>query len=382
MVALFGGTRLPDEGRLAAGASGLHNAANALAGRAAHVRRLAGAIGPGLWVDNSSARARHLLEGIAEELSTGAHALRGAGDALSLAARRVGTHRRRHKEVEERLLRLQRSPLELTSDPQRAAEMLWLTQERRFIERDVTIVMTQARTVIEQSAARAARHRQQSRSGFDAFLHALGSGASWVGDRMVDGGKIVGSFARGVWDGVWEIGELAYGLGMFSQRMNPISPFFNPGAALKDVQGFVDGAMRFGEAFAADPAGVTREVGKAIIDWEDLKNDPAHWAGSLVPDIALTLATAGGGAAVKGGTAVKAASRVDGAAVAFDAALARSKITMSIEERLDRGIDIRQWEDKAIATDATKSGHIIKNHVNTTTTLSNGDFLATKTRNL
>lgn len=48
------------------------------------------------------------------------------------------------------------------------------------------------------------------------------------------------------------------------------------------------------------------EFGKAVLDWDTWKENPGRALGRLVPDLVLTAATAGGGAAVRGARGVKA----------------------------------------------------------------------------
>jgi hypothetical protein len=67
------------------------------------------------------------------------------------------------------------------------------------------------------------------------------------------------------------------------------------------------GALAEGLAY-----GVTHpvEFGKAILDWDTWQSSPGRAIGHLVPDLVLTLATAGGGAAARGARAARAADEL------------------------------------------------------------------------
>jgi hypothetical protein len=110
------------------------------------------------------------------------------------------------------------------------------------------------------------------------------------------------AFAAGVGESVAEMANLV-------KWVSPLAPLY----ALQDV---LTGRLTI-EEFAAqrkmtaeqarsllesareDPAGFAANFGKAMVNWDTWADDPARAAGNLVPDAALTIATAGaGGAAV------------------------------------------------------------------------------------
>ena len=53
-------------------------------------------------------------------------------------------------------------------------------------------------------------------------------------------------------------------------------------------------------AIAEDPGAFFTELGKALVDWDTWSDDPGHAFGRILPDIAITIATAGAAAGAKG----------------------------------------------------------------------------------
>lgn len=96
----------------------------------------------------------------------------------------------------------------------------------------------------------------------------------------------VGQFGLGVWDGVYGLGEMAWSL--------------SPTRALIDPDGYWSDVSDMGRGIAY---GVTHpvEFAKAVTNWEMWMDNPARALGQLVPDLAITIATAGGGAAATAG---------------------------------------------------------------------------------
>ncbi len=128
-------------------------------------------------------------------------------------------------------------------------------------------------------------------SGWDRVSGALG--ATWRG-----AGRVV----AGAWEGTV---ELATGLVDVVGLLRPA----NLEAAWRNRGRIVD-VLR---AIAADPDGFLLEVGRAMIDLETLREDPARWFGRRIPDLLFAVATGGVGRA--GTTMAQVVRRVPGGAV-------------------------------------------------------------------
>jgi hypothetical protein len=96
----------------------------------------------------------------------------------------------------------------------------------------------------------------------------------------------VGQFGLGVWGGVSGMGEMFWSL--------------SPTRALLDPDGYVSDIADMGRGIAF---GVTHpvEFGKAVANWDMWMENPARALGQLVPDLVITIATAGGGGAATAG---------------------------------------------------------------------------------
>ena len=346
-------SRLPDHTRLRAGATQMRSAADLLSTRERLIRGFASAIGPGFWVDSSSQHAKHALESIAGELGGGRRAINDAAQALEHVARVVSGKRVRHLQIEARLLELRGQ-----AGPQTAAEIIHLTQERQAIERAVDAAMRHAAQTVDSCAARANRHENRVKDSVLGFFKGIGDGAMWVGKTAVDFAKGVGRVLDGAWDATWELGKTVIDLGRFAARFSPPRFILDRDGYMRDARELADGVGQFAQAVVEDPIGVARELGKAVIDWDDMVNDPLHWVGGLVPSIVAGLATGGGGVAVKGAGAAGKVSRA-GNSLAGVAAL---PINRGFKDLLVNGVDIRRWEGVSGANGSP--AHIAERHIN------------------
>lgn len=95
---------------------------------------------------------------------------------------------------------------------------------------------------------------------------------------------------KGVWDSVWGTVEFLYGL--------TLEGVVNPGQWVDNWAGLGSGLWH----------GITNplEFLSAIVDWEGLKDNPARWIGSFVPDLAVTVFSGGAGAVARGGRGLDA----------------------------------------------------------------------------
>ena len=128
-------------------------------------------------------------------------------------------------------------------------------------------------------------HRAPNEPGLLARMsHAVGSFLGGVGEGTV-----------GMVTGVVGLAELAY-------KLSPQYALIDPRGYLDTVQGLLAGV----QVAATHPT----ETAKVLLDWDTWANDPARAAGRLVPDLLLTLATGGAGAAAKGARGAGAAEEL------------------------------------------------------------------------
>ncbi len=115
-------------------------------------------------------------------------------------------------------------------------------------------------------------------------------------DRMLGWG---GEFLGGIWDATWGTVE-------FLWSISTIRMMIDPEGWHRDMTALAQGIVY----------GITHpvEFGKAILDWDTWRENPARALGRLVPDLILTLATAGGGAAARGSRGLAALRRLGGRA--------------------------------------------------------------------
>lgn len=148
-----------------------------------------------------------------------------------------------------------------------------------------TSLLEEARADVEEAAERAAARLEEA------------------GDQAPDEPGLLSK----AWDQISEfgkgVGEATYGLLEFGFKLSPTYALINP-------EGYVENLEALGKGLAY---GVTHpvEFGKAVLDWETWKENPARALGRLVPDLVLAVTTAGAGAAaVRGIRAARATQRL------------------------------------------------------------------------
>lgn len=362
-------SRLPNHTALLAGASHLRTAAGMLGTRSDQIRDYAHTIGPGTWVDGSSQAARSLLESLAHELSLARNALNDAASALEQAGRFVSARRPRHDQVELRLSQLTKLNLSVLK-PETLAEIVRLRQERHHIERDVSAAMDHCRQVVDRCAAMAQRHHDRVRRAFMQFLKG-------VGDGLAAFGKGALRFGIGVWDGTWELGKGVVSLGVWAYKISPYRAMVDPKGFWRDSIGFYTSAGQFIAALKNDPGQVIREVGKSVLNLDELRRDPAHWAGMLIPGIVLAVATDGVGVAAKGLEGAEAAGAgIRAATLAGDAGAAvLRKPTLSVADLLKNPeFGVARYEGKG-GFNVRQPGHILDKHVNPHADLTDRQYI-------
>lgn len=284
--------RLPDDSQLRTAAWQMQHAADETAGLASTVQATADAIGPGVWVDASSSHAKTLLVSLAGELNRARSDLTQAGDALSTLASYVAGQRSRYEQLVAELDNLGRpsGPGEPIAALTRIAD---LNRELASIQSGVTAAMARAAGVLERSSGTAPRH---------------GGGHSvW---------STIGDVASGLWDGTYQMGKGLFKLGVEAAKLNPLRAELDPVGYLHDVEKAGEGGLKVARAFLDNPGGFAKSLGGALINADELKKDPAHWVGMIVPTIASVFLDGEGLAAKAGdlGESVDAAAGVSTAA--------------------------------------------------------------------
>ncbi|MGH8968871.1 MAG: putative T7SS-secreted protein [Actinomycetes bacterium] len=110
-----------------------------------------------------------------------------------------------------------------------------------------------------------------------------------------DAGHFVAEIGRGAW-------EATAGLAEFAWSVSQVRMLVDPQGWARDMHALAQG-LTYG---ATHPV----EFGKAVLDWETWQESPGRAIGHLVPDLLVTLATAGGGAAVRATRGVRALDTV------------------------------------------------------------------------
>lgn len=157
--------------------------------------------------------------------------------------------------------------------------------------------------------------RQQAVSTFNEAIAGLEAAAQTCADLLR--GSCEGAPNKRNWieTGLDFLGGIIYGalesLGDVALLVAKLNPIFMPiefvypllsgeltfeeFAAKKQIDG--ETALAFFKALKEDPFGVGIEIGKSVLDWDTWADDPARAIGHLIPDVVMTLATAGTGTA-------------------------------------------------------------------------------------
>jgi hypothetical protein len=146
--------------------------------------------------------------------------------------------------------------------------------------------IAQARRILQTARERVQQEAEVAASHLSDAAEAAPNKRGW-GSRFLHG---AGEFFGGVGDATW-------GTGKFLWSVSQVRMVIDPDGWARDVKGIGEGFV-WGWSHKV-------EFAKAIVDWDTWKENPARAAGRLVPDIALTLATVGAGAAGKGIRAVE-----------------------------------------------------------------------------
>jgi hypothetical protein len=285
---------LPDAGGLRAAAYTLHAAGDTLGSQATVTRSVADSIGPGVWQDNTSGRAKSILYELSAELGDGSSAMYQAADALDTLAGYVDGQAWRYEETGQLLEGLARDPLSIVS-PHELAEAEQLIEERRSIEQNVSAAMGHASDLINQAAARATRY------------HGSGGHSFWssIEQDAVESFKSVwhtdSDFLSGIWDGTYEMGkgivETAWSLFVLSQKLSPERLLVDPTGYFHDYEHAVQTGLTTVDYIAHHK----QQFAENLLNLHELQTDPAHWFGELVPTIVAIIATKGlSGLAAKG----------------------------------------------------------------------------------
>jgi hypothetical protein len=173
-------------------------------------------------------------------------------------------------------------------DDAEAATAAWRRQEEPAPVDPGTEGRNRARLLLDDARARVrAAGDQAARRTEAAWADAPREPHWWE-----SAGHLVAEIGRGSW-------ESTVGLVEFAWSISTVRMMVDPDGWERDVTALGEGLVY----------GVTHpvEFGKAILDWDTWQESPGRAIGHLVPDLLITLATAGGGAAARGARAVEAA---------------------------------------------------------------------------
>lgn len=115
-------------------------------------------------------------------------------------------------------------------------------------------------------------------------------------------GHFVAEIGRGAW-------EATAGLAEFTWQVSTVRMVVDPAGWMRDMEHLGEG-LCYGVQHPV-------ELGKAVLDWDTWQESPGRAIGHLLPDLVLTLATAGGGATARAARGVEAVEDVADVATTF-----------------------------------------------------------------
>ena len=308
--------QLPDPSGLRGAASQLRDAAGLLSAQASVTRGVLDAVGPAVWTDLSSDRVRGLLSELAGELSSGYAALSQSADALDSLAGYVSGQQDRYEEAGRELEAMLRDPASDLSHG-KLAEAERLVSERETIEWSVRAAMGQASDTIMAAVGLADRYH----GGGQSFWSRAEQYVGWTAEELAP-------FVSGVWDGGVQVVKGIVGIAVTAAKLSPARLLIDPVGYYHDEEHAIKTIVSTVRAIVADP----RQFGEDLLNLQELKKNPEHWLGELIPTVALTFAGLGAGAA---GKAADLGEDVDAAAAADSAADAAG-------DGIDEGLAARQ----------------------------------------
>ena len=290
--------QLPDPSGLRGAASQLRDAAGQLSAQASVTHGVLAAVGPAVWTDSSSDRVRGLLSELAGELNSGYAALSQSADALDSLASYVSSHLDEYEEAGRELEEMLRDPASDLSHG-KLTEAERLVSERETIEWSVRAAMGQASDTIMAAVGLADRYHGGGQSFWSRAEQYLG----WTAEELAP-------FVSGVWDGGVGVVKGVVGIAVTAAKLNPARLLVDPAGYYRDEEHAVKTIVSTVQAIVADP----RQFGEDLLNLQELKKNPEHWLGELIPTVALTFAGLGAGAAGKAADLGEAADAATGAA--------------------------------------------------------------------
>jgi hypothetical protein len=342
---------LPNAGGLRAAAYTLRSAGDTLGSQASVTRSVADAIGPGVWQDDAAGQARSILNELGTELADGSSALYQAAEALDVLAGYVDGQSLRYEETGRQLEQLALDPLGTIAHHE-LLEAEQLIEERRGIEQSVSSAMGHASDVINQAAARATRyHGSGGRSFWASVEHDVADYFKTVWHADTD-------LLSGIWDGTYELGkgivETAWSLFVLSAKLSPERLLVDPKGYVHDYEH----AIQTGVTTADYLAHHKQQFVSNLLNLHELRTDPIHWFGELVPTIVAIIATKGvTGLGAKGADGTVA---VDETATAAGSASRVSAADLTMQD----DFSLSRYENVQGATGQT-GGHTFEWHINT-----------------
>ncbi|MBW3084967.1 hypothetical protein KEM60_01158 [Austwickia sp. TVS 96-490-7B] len=148
-------------------------------------------------------------------------------------------------------------------------------------------------------------------------------------------GAFAGSVVSGAGEAVMELAAMADQANPLSwvrdDLMSLASGRFTAEELLASKRMQAEDMMALAKAVRDNPGEFVKQAGAAMIDLDTWRHDPGRALGRLLPDAALTLATAGGGAAARG---TRGASRAAKGVEAAGAAVERSSVLSRLSRRV------------------------------------------------
>jgi len=290
--------------------------------------------------DQAAAEGRIVAAQIAQSrvFTSAVDLLSGAGAAAADIAAAEEADARRDLAAAEERERQARRRLEEAEEDRREAQ-----QDGLDAEEAVNISRT---SLIAAAQGAGLRPTQPGGPANPAFAAAAGitlpkppepeeDDGSWLERRLDD----VGNAASWTWDqakqvpgGAWEGVTGIYEGGKFIMELNPTNPW-----NWRDPGAMIDRYQQLGQAgkFAWENPG---EFGKALINYEDLAAGRyGEWAGNLLPDAVLAVATGGAGAAAsRSAQMAKATEKLADASRAYNRAVDLKGRMPTAEYRVDK----------------------------------------------
>ncbi|WP_182112774.1 HNH endonuclease signature motif containing protein [Actinotalea sp. JY-7876] len=130
--------------------------------------------------------------------------------------------------------------------------------------------------------------------------HILENARTQVTESALAAKRILDDLSDGLPDGRWHtdqflagVGDWLTGLATLTVKYGSVRAVVDPRGSARDFEAAFEGYGVLAEQAVDDPVG----AGRALLDVQTLEDNPGRWWGAVAPDLAISAATAGGGAA-------------------------------------------------------------------------------------